>query len=225
MFNLMTPQTTECRFKSNKHSIKSSELFQLPFFLPCSLHLCSFYTNSIIRPIIIVIIMTETKNVQYTHIYTGQKLSGDDVKAVRIDSNITTIQEDAFHSCQYLTVVDIPNSITSIESNAFYKCSSLKSISIPSSVETIGLQAFACCSSIEDVNIPSSLTEISPSTFEGCKKLKSITIPSSVDWIGEYAFRGCSILENVSVLSSTEIDATAFRDCPLNEQSFKQFKR
>ena len=115
-------------------------------------------------------------DVKYTHTYTGQQLGGvgnpnkDDVKAVRIDPTITTIQKDAFLGCRYLTTVDIHDNVTSIEDNAFFNCESFKSITIPSSVQTIGESAFSLCYSLENVHISASTT-IGLMAFNCCDKL------------------------------------------------------
>ncbi len=65
-------------------------------------------------------------------------LNGTLVTDLIIPSNITSINNYAFHGCSSLTSVTIPNSVTSIGSNAFSSCSSLTSIEIPNSVTSIG---------------------------------------------------------------------------------------
>ena len=53
-------------------------------------------------------------NTEFTHTYMGDKLGGDydndnyDVKTVKIDSVITTIQKEAFKYCINLTTIKIP---------------------------------------------------------------------------------------------------------------------
>ncbi len=56
---------------------------------------------------------------------------------------VTSIEDNAFKDCNYLTSVDIPNSVTSIGNSAFYDCRSLTSITIPNSVTSIGGSAFS----------------------------------------------------------------------------------
>ena len=122
--------------------------------------------------------MSQTSDLQYTHTYTGQCLGGDhnnpnlDVKAVKINTTITTIQQKAFEYCHNLTTINIPNNITSIQAYAFSHCKNLTSIIIPSSVITIGKAAFAFCSNLESVHIISeSTTQLEQFAFWNCPKL------------------------------------------------------
>ena len=115
-------------------------------------------------------------NTEFTHTYTGDRLGGDkdnhnyDVKTVRIDSNITTIQKIAFWYCVNLTSIEIPDTITSIGYAAFSQCHSLTTITIPSSVKTIADGAFSYCKILKTVNISAS-TEIGQFAFTYCPKL------------------------------------------------------
>lgn len=103
------------------------------------------------------------------------------IKAVVIESGVTTIGNCAFMHFASLTSVTIPESVTSIGGSVFYDCPSLTSITIPESVTSIGTNA-----------------------FDSCKSLTSITIPRSVKVIGEGAFRSCLGLTDVNI---TDMDA------------------
>ena len=107
--------------------------------------------------------------------------SRDSIKAVVVESGVTTIGGSAFNDCSSLTSINFPDSVTVIGEYAFESCSSLTSITIPESVTAIG--GFA---------------------FYGCSSLSSITIPEGVTAIGEYAFSRCSSLKDVSI---TDLDA------------------
>ena len=71
--------------------------------------------------------------------------SKSDIKRIIIGDGITTIGEEAFLFCRYLTSVTIPNSVTEIGGDAFEHCSALTSVTIPNSVTTIGGSAFSDC--------------------------------------------------------------------------------
>ncbi|MBR4885855.1 MAG: Ig-like domain-containing protein [Muribaculaceae bacterium] len=68
-----------------------------------------------------------------------------------IPNSVTSIENDAFSSCESLTSIEIPNSVTSIGDYAFSQCSSLTSIEIPNSVTRIGNYAFYLCESLTKI--------------------------------------------------------------------------
>ena len=61
------------------------------------------------------------------------------------NSQLTSIDEEAFRDCKSLKSVEIPSGVTSIDAKTFSGCSSLTSIVIPSGVKSIGIGAFANC--------------------------------------------------------------------------------
>ena len=77
----------------------------------------------------------------------------DSIKAVVIESGVTTIGDRAFSGCSSLNSITIPESVTAIGEYAFAWCSSLSSITLPESVTTIGDRAFDGCSRLTDVSI------------------------------------------------------------------------
>ena len=116
---------------------------------------------------------------------------------------LTTIEDEAFNLCFYLTSVTIPDSVTTIGDYAF-NCSSLTSINIPEGVVSIGDYAFAGCSSLTSVNIPDSVTWIESYAFYGCDRLTSVNIPDSVTSIGEGAFGVCGSLQEFKGIFASE---------------------
>ena len=92
--------------------------------------------------------------------YSGEVVIPESVEFKGISHSVTSIGEDAFYECYYLTSVTIPNSVTSIGKTAFYKCSGLTSVTIPNSVTSIGSTAFYECSGLTSVTIPNSVTSI-----------------------------------------------------------------
>lgn len=86
-----------------------------------------------------------------------------------INYDVTTIKDEAFKDCYYLTSVTIPNSVTSIGGSAFYGCAGLTSVIIPNSVTTIGLTAFYGCYRLSSITIPNSITNISQDAFYDTK--------------------------------------------------------
>ena len=62
------------------------------------------------------------------------------------DVSLTSIGDDAFYDCRYLTYITLPSSLISIGNYVFYNCRSLTSITIPKNVTSIGQNAFSNCS-------------------------------------------------------------------------------
>ena len=62
-----------------------------------------------------------------------------------IPYGVTTIGDNAFFSCDFLTSVTIPDSVKTIGDRAFYLCTALRSITIPDSVVNIGEGTFSQC--------------------------------------------------------------------------------
>ena len=127
---------------------------------------------------------------------------------------VTTIKEQAFYNCTYLTSVTIPNSVSTIGDEAFSGCIRLTSVTIPNSVSIIGEYVFSGCTGLTSITIPNSVTTIGEYAFGGCKGLTSITIPNSVTEISESAFAGCSCLISVTIGNSVStIGKYAFSGC------------
>ena len=128
------------------------------------------------------------------HLYLSTNVD-QEVTNLVIPNGVTSIGNDVFRGCLYLTSISIPNSVTSIGSYAFAGCTGLTSITIPNSVTY--LNGFNDCTGLTSLNIPNSVTTIGGSAFAGCKGLISITIPNSVTSIENNAFAKCPNLEDV----------------------------
>ena len=147
----------------------------------------------------------------YSNEYSGNVVIPESVVYDGNTYSVTSIGDDAFYSCSFLTSIEIPNSVTSIGYRAFYNCSDLTSITIPNSVTSIGYRAFYNCGGLTSVTIPNNVTDIGEQVFYGCSGLTSVTIPNSVTYIGYQAFGYCSGLTSVVIGSSvTRIHNGAF---------------
>ncbi|MBR2772164.1 MAG: leucine-rich repeat domain-containing protein, partial [Bacteroidales bacterium] len=114
-------------------------------------------------------------------------------------TNATTIPENAFYNCSFLTEIDLPQTVTSINNYAFYYCRGLTSVTIPDSVTRIGNNAFEGCTGLTSITIPNSVTSIGSFAFICCAGLTSVTIPDSVTSIGNQAFENCTGLTSITV--------------------------
>jgi len=112
---------------------------------------------------------------------------------------VTSIGDDAFSYCYFLTNVVIPDSVTSIGRRAFLGCCFLSSQVITDSVTNLDDSSFAGCEGLTEMVIPDSITSIGMQVFSGCTGLTNIVIPNSVTNIGVQAFANCSSLTSVTV--------------------------
>ena len=127
---------------------------------------------------------------------------------------MTTIEDEAFHTCFKLVNISIPNTVTSIKSGTFVRCNALKDVVIPDSVLNIELHAFSNCRGLTSLTIPNSVMRIGQQSFEGCIGLTNLVIPASVTSIGRSAFSGCSGLTSVTIGNGvTSIGERAFSGC------------
>lgn len=138
----------------------------------------------------------------------------DSIKAVVINSGVTSIGDWAFMDCDSMTSISIPSSVTLIGQRAFSGCSALTSVTIPKSVTSIGEAAFSCCYRLTSFTISSSVTSIADLLFYRCENLTTVAIPDSVTSIGEWAFEFCYNLTSVIIPDGvTSISEGTFSRC------------
>lgn len=100
------------------------------------------------------------------------------VKALKVDSGVTSIGDYAFYACD-MKNADLPTSIKTIGSHSFYKCG-FKKINLPDSITKIGSSAFSWCTHLEEINIPESCKEIGDHSFY-LTMIKQLYIPENVE--------------------------------------------
>ena len=138
----------------------------------------------------------------------GYELTTGAIKALTIGANVTTINENMFQGCHYLSSIDFSEAtgLTSIGDYAFYGCGNyvpepgedpvpnLTDIDLSNTkVTSIGQSAFNSCSKLETITLPSTLTSIGDWAFQDCRSLVSFSLPGSVTTISSAAFYNCSI--------------------------------
>ena len=109
------------------------------------------------------------------------------------------IGDSAFMGCKKLREVVISDSVTSIGNNAFNNCSYLSAVTIGKSVKTIGDYAFDSCKKIECIVIPDSVTHIGKKAFRKCNALYEITMGTGIVSIDKEAFIDSDQIANVYI--------------------------
>ena len=135
---------------------------------------------------ILYMVLTEDENTGTVQVGIGS----NEFTAISADTTIVSIPQSVTNGGKIYTV-------TSIDNNAFYSCEALKSVIIPNSVTSIGDYAFEYCNNLENVSIGSSVTYIGYFAFADCRMLESVVIPKSVTSIENCAFTYCESLKNI----------------------------
>ena len=99
----------------------------------------------------------------------------DEITAVVLPENITSIGSYAFYRCSNLATIELPEGLVSIGSDAFRGCGSLTSLLLPSTLTTIGREAFMD-TGLTTIMISAAVTSIGDSAFRNCQDLASITV-------------------------------------------------
>ena len=144
------------------------------------------------------------EQVEIVTAYTFSTTGEHTVKYTLIDP--TTIDDNEFYMCDYVTNVSIPSSVTSIGEHAFDNCRSLTSVTIPNSVTSIGDYAFYACDGFVSITMGSGVTSIGCYAFNNSINLTSVTIPNSVTYIGEGAFGCCNSLDATTIAAIEAIN-------------------
>lgn len=138
----------------------------------------------------------------------------NDISEITVSEGVTSIGNNAFHSCKAESVDLQGTSLVSIGKNAFSRCTMLMSIFIPESVQSIGSEAFSLCEGLSTVELPTTLTIIPDGIFTDCALLESITIPDTVTEIGANAFSKCTAFSLTGLPDGIKsIGAAAFANC------------
>lgn len=138
----------------------------------------------------------------------------DIIASITISDGVTSIGDNAFHSCCAESIDLQCTSLVSIGKNAFSRCTMLTSIFIPESVQSIGSEAFSLCEGLSMVELPTTLTKIPDGIFTDCALLDSITIPDTVTEIGANAFSKCTEFSLTGLPDGIKsIGDAAFENC------------
>lgn len=107
-----------------------------------------------------------------------------------IPTGVTSIGDEAFWGCYYLTNISIPNSVTSIGYDVFENCRSLSSVTIPASVVSLGSYAFYSHpwdgNGLTAVYFKGNAPSEDCTVFEGNNYLTIYYLPGTTGWGSTY---------------------------------------
>ncbi len=136
-----------------------------------------------------------------------------DIKAIVIESGITTIGDCAFYGCDQVTEISVANTVTTIGDRAFSGCNSLTTISLPEGVSSIGQGCFGACKKLTNVVLPDSLRFVGTYAFAECSSLTNVTLGNSLTYINEGMFNNTKLTVIVIPDSVTRIESGSFFGC------------
>ena len=118
------------------------------------------------------------------------------ISKVIFPDSMVSLQNEAFHGCEYLTEIDFGHGIEQIGANGsqciFSECAFEKLV-FPPQVKEIGINAFFSCCELKEVIFNEGLKTIQRGAFRNCPKLTEINLPASIEKVGLNAFL-CEIL-------------------------------
>ena len=133
----------------------------------------------------------------------ARKVFGDHpvVRKLTIEEGISTIQSNAFRSCEDLEEVILPDSVTTIGMYALADCVKLKKVTLPKNLKELNMSTFESCKSMEEITLPNGLSSISGWAFYDCENLRKVVIPDSVTSMGESVF---AMADKVVIFASAD---------------------
>ena len=138
------------------------------------------------------------------------------IKAVVVQSGITSVGGYAFAECENLEKVTLADTVTSIGTYAFRTDTKLTEINLEN-VQLLGNSSFTGCVGLSEANLCSARS-IGEQAFTNCTGLTEVSLGSAetcVAEIGKRAFNGCTSLKTVAFTNVKKIVDYAFEKAAL----------
>ncbi|MDO3694786.1 leucine-rich repeat domain-containing protein [Wenyingzhuangia sp. chi5] len=154
--------------------------------------------------------------------YVGSIVIPASILHNKVKYDVTEISQTAFKNNENITAINIGSNITTIKAFTFSYCKNLASIIIPNSVTSIEKSAFSS-SGLISFTFPNSVTTIENHLFIGCEKLTTITIPNTITTMKEYSFGWCPKLTTLvcNIESPLKIHSNVFFETNINACNLK----
>ena len=130
-----------------------------------------------------------------------------------IPNSVKTIEDFAFHYCEFSGSLTLSDSLETIGIMAFYLSHFTGSLTIPNLVTEIKHHTFFMCQFTGDLTLSSSLVTVDTCAFTNTPFTGTLTIPNSMNFIGVVAFGGTKFSELDLGKSVVTIAEDAFRGC------------
>ena len=137
---------------------------------------------------------------------TGTEILPQDLlmlKAVELNSEVTSIGSRGFEYQTALTDISFTSSLLQIGTYAFNSCSFLRHIPTMNANTTLSSGVFRDIHVLDEVNLPANLQTIPSLCFFTDISLQQIVIPSTVTQIETQAFQNCYALSEVHIQATT----------------------
>ncbi len=143
-------------------------------------------------------------------------LRGNAATEVILPETFTTLGQETFKDCKYLTKATFKGTLTSISNNIFDNCSEITEIvgfNIPASATSIGNYSFNNCKKLKRIDglmqdgiliIPEGIKSLGELAFYECDQIKYVEFPSTINYVGQACFAWC---DNLVLASFDKVDA------------------
>ena len=91
--------------------------------------------------------------------------------------DVTTMEQDAFNGCNFLSLDSLPTNLTKLDFRVFYDCYNITINKIPMSIQRIEANAFYGCRSLTEMTFEGTPSFVNAIAFYNCPNLTTINVP------------------------------------------------